>query len=304
MSQKYFSLSEYFKNEFGEKIYKLSINGGFTCPNREEGKRGCIFCSDYGSGEFGGNVKKSIKNQIDEQKEFLKERKNAKKFIAYFQSFTNTYAPVEKLKQLYMEALNCEDIIGIAIATRPDCLSKEILDLLEEINKKYFLWIELGFQTSNDETGEIIRRGYNKEVFFKAVENLNNRNIKVVSHIIFGLPSEDYSINMKTVRDIKDIGLWGIKIHSLFIYEDSDLYDYYLKNKFKILNKEDYINLVCDALEVLPKDLVVHRLTGDGEKSRMIMPKWSMDKLSVIGGIQKELKNRDSYQGKFYIEKN
>lgn len=300
MNQRYFSLSEYFQNNYQEKVYKLSINAGFTCPNRENGNRGCIFCSDFGSGEFGGNIENSITKQIEEQKEFLKNRKNAKKFIAYFQSFTNTYAPVEKLRSLYYEALNCEDIIGIAIATRPDCLSEEVLDLLSEINEKYFLWVELGFQTANEDTGKIIRRGYNNEVFLKLVSKLNERNIKVVSHIIFGLPFEDRDDNIKTVKYIKDLGLWGLKIHSLFIYNDSDLKDYYMKNKFPLLEKDEYIKTVCDALEMLPKDLVIHRLTGDGEKSRMVYPDWSKDKLSVIGSIQKELKIRDTYQGKNY----
>lgn len=300
MNQRYFSLSEYFRNNYQEKVYKLSINAGFTCPNRENGNRGCIFCSDFGSGEFGGNIENSITKQIEEQKEFLKNRKNAKKFIAYFQSFTNTYAPVEKLRSLYYEALNCEDIIGIAIATRPDCLSEEVLDLLSEINEKYFLWVELGFQTANEDTGKIIRRGYNNEVFLKSVSKLNERNIKVVSHIIFGLPFEDRDDNIKTVKYIKDLGLWGLKIHSLFIYDDSDLKDYYMENKFPLLEKDEYIKTVCDALEMLPKDLVIHRLTGDGEKSRMVYPDWSKDKLSVIGGIQKELKIRDTYQGKNY----
>lgn len=300
MNQRYFSLSEYFRNNYQEKVYKLSINAGFTCPNRENGNRGCIFCSDFGSGEFGGNIENSITKQIEEQKEFLKNRKNAKKFIAYFQSFTNTYAPVEKLRSLYYEALNCEDIIGIAIATRPDCLSEEVLDLLSEINEKYFLWVELGFQTAKEDTGNIIRRGYNNDVFSDAVSKLNERNIKVVSHIIFGLPFEDRDDNIKTVKYIKDLGLWGLKIHSLFIYEDSDLKDYYMENKFPLLEKDEYIKTVCDALEMLPKDLVIHRLTGDGEKSRMVYPDWSKDKLSVIGGIQKELKIRDAYQGKHY----
>ena len=300
MNQRYFSLSEYFQNNYQEKAYKLSINAGFTCPNRENGNRGCIFCSDFGSGEFGGNIENSITKQIEEQKEFLKNRKNAKKFIAYFQSFTNTYAPVEKLRSLYYEALNCEDIIGIAIATRPDCLSEEVLDLLSEINEKYFLWVELGFQTANEDTGKIIRRGYNNEVFLKSVSKLNERNIKVVSHIIFGLPFEDRNDNIKTVKYIKDLGLWGLKIHSLFIYDDSDLKDYYMENKFPLLEKDEYIKTVCDALEMLPKDLVIHRLTGDGEKSRMVYPDWSKDKLSVIGSIQKELKIRDTYQGKNY----
>lgn len=300
MNQRYFSLSEYFRNNYHDKVYKLSINAGFTCPNRENGNRGCLFCSDFGSGEFGGNIENSITKQIEEQKEFLKNRKNAKKFIAYFQSFTNTYAPVEKLRSLYYEALNCEDIIGIAIATRPDCLSEEVLDLLSEINEKYFLWVELGFQTAKEDTGNIIRRGYNNDVFSDAVSKLNERNIKVVSHIIFGLPFEDRDDNIKTVKYIKDLGLWGLKIHSLFIYEDSDLKDYYMENKFPLLEKDEYIKTVCDALEMLPEDLVIHRLTGDGEKSRMVYPDWSKDKLSVIGGIQKELKIRDAYQGKHY----
>lgn len=299
LEQRYFSLSEYFKSQYGYKIYKLGIDGGFNCPNRVNGKRGCLFCSDQGAGEFTPDRDKSISIQINEQKENLKHKK-ACKYIAYFQNFTNTYGPVEHLRRLYEEAICEENIVGISIATRPDCLSEDVLDLLEEINVKGECFVELGLQSTKKESVDLIRRGYENSLFYVAVRNLKKRKIKSVVHVIAGLPGENIEDFLQTIDDIKDLGIWGIKFHSLYIQKDSDLYLDYLKSPFLLLNREEYIDWVCDALERIPKDMVVHRLTGDADKSQLFLPKWSADKLSVIGGIQKELKNRNSFQGKFY----
>lgn len=300
MSQKYFSLSEYFKLRYGKKIYKLGIDGGFSCPNRQNGKKGCLFCSERGAGEFTPERSLSISEQIEIQKSKL-QHKEAVKYIAYFQNFTNTFAPVERLRALYDEALSQEDIIGLAIATRPDCLGEEVLDLIEEYNTGE-CFVELGLQTTNEETASLIRRGYKNCFFYCSIENLKKRKIKSVVHVIAGLPGETKKDFLKTIDDIKDLGIWGIKFHSLYIQRDSDLYLDYKKASFPLLEKEEYIDWICNALERIPKEMVVHRLTGDADKSLLVAPTWSADKLSVIGGIQKELKRRNSFQGKLYAE--
>ena len=294
---RYNTLNDYFINKYGEKILKLSINGGFSCPNRINGMKGCLFCSEKGSGEFGGDINLSIENQIYEQKEFLKYKNKSNKYIAYFQSFTNTFDSINNLRRKYYGALNCEEIIGIAIATRPDCISEDIIELLKEINEKYELWVELGFQTSNEYTGNIIRRGYNNNDFEKAVELLDKADIKAVAHIIFGLPKEDKNDWLNTIKYIADKKLWGIKFHSLYIQKNSDLYEYYDEYKFNIIEKEEYIDIVCKAISLIPKQWVIHRITGDGDKKELFLPKWSADKLSIISSIQKSLKDKNIYQG-------
>ncbi len=298
MDQRYYSLSEYFRKLYGYKIYKLGIDGGFSCPNRQDGKRGCLFCSERGAGEFTPDRRKSISNQIKEQKLNL-QHKDANKYIAYFQNFTNTFGKPEDLRKLYDEAVKQKDIIGLSIATRPDCLGEDVLDLIKEYNNKE-CFVELGLQTTNEKTASLIRRGYDNCFFYCSIDRLNKRKIKTVVHVIAGLPGETKEDFLQTIEDIKDLGIWGIKFHSLYIQRDSDLYLHYKKASFPLLEKEEYIDWVCDALEQIPSNMVVHRLTGDADKSLMYKPKWSADKLSVIGAIQKELKERDSYQGKFY----
>ncbi|WP_242491894.1 TIGR01212 family radical SAM protein [Miniphocaeibacter massiliensis] len=295
-------LNDYFKDKYGKKILKLSINAGFSCPNRENGLNGCLFCSEAGSGEFGGNVKKSITEQIEEQIKFLSYKNKSDSYIAYFQSFTNTYDSIDNLKRKYFEALNHEKVIGLAIATRPDCINNSIINLLEEINEKYELWVELGFQTSNENTAKLIRRGYINEVFKNTVNKLNNSKIKTVAHLIFGLPYESEKDWLNSINYLANKNLWGIKFHSLYIQKNSDLYDFYLKNKFKIIDKEEYISIVSKALGLIPKEYVVHRVTGDADKTELFLPKWSADKLSVICSIQKKLKEDSILQGSNYIE--
>ena len=295
--ERYNSLSSYLKKTYGEKILKVSIDAGFTCPNRVNGNRGCIFCSEDGAGEFSGSRNLSITEQIDSQIKFLEHKSKSSKYIAYFQSFTNTYGTPESLKEKYYEAIRHPNIVGIAIATRPDCLEDEVLDVLEEISKSTNLWVELGFQTSKESTEKLINRGYNNPVFQKGVMSLHRRGIKTVAHIIFGLPFESHEDWMETVRFVNALPIWGIKFHSLYIYKDSLIYEYNLNNRFKILQRDEYIDGVCDAISILSKDVVIHRLTGDPDKDKLFLPKWPVDKIRVIGTINKELKERNIFQG-------
>lgn len=297
--KRYKALHDELKMEFGQKVIKLSIDGGFTCPNRDGtvGTRGCIFCGEEGSGEFAGSRFNPIRVQAEEQKKLLSKKWNTDKYIIYFQNFTNTYAPIDRLRQLYYEALSIEGVVGIAIATRSDCLGPDVLNLLSEINEKAYLWVELGLQTIHDRTARFIRRGYPLEVYDEAIRNLKARNIKTVTHVILGLPGESRDEILETVKYVGNTGTWGIKLHSLYIQKDTDLYWYYLKNPFPIMSKEEYVSLVVDALEILPPNMVIHRLTGDCKKSLLYEPKWTLDKLSVIASIEKELKVRNTHQG-------
>ncbi len=300
MSKRYNTLNEELKREFGNKVMKLSLDGGFTCPNRDGtvGTRGCIFCGDEGSGEFAGTRTVSIEEQVEEQKKLLSKKWDTDKYIIYFQNFTNTYGPIEKLKSLYYKAIDIQGVVGLAIATRPDCLDENVLDLLSEINNKTYLWVELGLQTIHEESASFIRRGYPLKVYDKAIYELKRRNIKVVTHVILGLPGENKEEILDTVRYVASTNTWGIKLHSLYIQRDTDLYDFYVKKPFSLMNREQYVSLVVDALELLPKDMVIHRVTGDGKRELLHEPKWSLDKLKVLSMIDKELKLRDSYQGK------
>lgn len=297
--KRYRSFSYEMKSTFGSKIMKFSLDGGFTCPNRDGtlGNRGCIFCGEEGSGEFAASRTLDIKEQIESQKELLSNKWNSDKYIAYFQNFTNTYSTYEDLKEKYNLAISQEGVVGLAIATRPDCLSEEILDLLEEINKKTFLWIELGLQTIHERTAKFIRRGYSLDCYDEAVKKLNERNIKVVTHLIIGLPDESKEDMLSSVKYVANTNTWGVKFHLLYIQKDTDIYEYYKKEPFHILSKEEYISLIVDSIEYLPSDMVIHRLTGDGKRSLLVEPLWSLSKRRVLSGIDKELKIRNSFQG-------
>lgn len=298
--KRYHTLNYELKKAFGKKVIKLSLDGGFTCPNRDGtvGYRGCIFCGEEGSGEFTSSRALSIEEQINDQKKQLANKWDSDKYIAYFQNFTNTYSTYEDLRGKYHRALSQEGVVGLAIATRPDCLPDEVLDLLEEINQKTYLWVELGLQTIHDKSSRFIRRGYPLSVYHEAIEKLKERNIKVVTHLIFGLPYESREDMLESVRYVAGTNTWGVKFHMLYIQRGTDLYEYFLKHPFPILSKDEYISLVVDALELLPEDMVVHRVTGDGKKELLYEPRWTLDKLRVLSGIDKELKMRNSYQGK------
>lgn len=293
------NIDYYLKEKFGEKIFKVSLDGGFTCPNRDGtlSYKGCIFCSESGSGEFAGNRKNSITNQINEQIKFL-EKGVDKKYIAYFQNFTGTYGNIDYLRTIYEEAIKHPNIVGIAIATRADCLSEEVLELLSEFNEKTHLWIEIGLQTVNNKTAEIINRGYKTEVFTEKMKELNKRNIKVVTHVIIGLPNENKNDVFSTIDYINEQKTWGIKLHLLYILKNTGLFEYYKSNPFEIMKKEEYISLVTEIISRLDKKIVIHRLTGDAPWKDLYEPKWSTDKRGILNGINKFLKEKKIYQGK------
>ncbi len=298
--KKYHSLDYEMKKVFGEKTIKLIIDGGFTCPNRDgtAGDRGCIFCSERGSGDFSSERYKSIEQQIEEQKQIMSRKWKSNTYIAYFQNYTNTYDSVENLRKKFYEALDCENIKGLAIATRPDCIDEQVLELLSELNSKTFLWIELGLQSSDDKTAEFLRRGYKTQQFKETCLQLKNKNIRTVVHMIMGLPGETKVNMLNTVKCVAELNLWGVKIHMLHILKGTDLADYYMHTPFHMLTLEEYVDIVCDSLELLSEETVVHRLTGDGKKSDLIEPLWTLHKLKVLSEIDKALKIRESYQGK------
>lgn len=300
--KRYHSLDYELKKCFGEKTIKLSINAGFTCPNRDGtvGDRGCIFCSEKGSGDFAGNVDKSISMQIDEQIEYLSKKWKTSSYIAYFQSYTNTYDTIENLEKKYYEALSCENIKGLAIATRPDCINQDVVKLLSEINQRTYLWIELGLQTIHESTAEDIRRGYSLKAFDDAIELLNKYNIKTVVHLILGLPGESKEQMLESVKYIANKNIWGVKLHLLHVLKNTDLEILLQETNFNILSQEEYVNLVCDCIELLPEDVVIHRITGDGKRSELLSPLWSLNKKQVLNDIDAELLRRNTYQGNKY----
>jgi len=297
--KRYHTLDYELKKIFGEKAIKLSLDGNFTCPNRDGtiSDKGCIFCSEKGSGDFTCDKTKSITEQINEQKKFMSKKWISSTYIAYFQNYTNTYDTVENLRTKFYEALSCQDIKGLAIATRPDCINEEIAELLNEINSKTLLWIELGLQTINDKTAVLINRGYKLNIFDNAVNLLNKHQIKIVAHLIIGLPNENKEQIINSAKYISNMNLWGVKLHMLHILRNTDLEKKYFENNFKILSQNEYINIICDILEILNPNIVIHRLTGDGKKADLIEPLWSLNKLKVLSDVDKELKTRQSYQG-------
>ncbi|MHA4986033.1 TIGR01212 family radical SAM protein [Cetobacterium somerae] len=295
-NRRFYSLNDFFKDEFKDKIFKVSLDGGFTCPNRD-GKvahGGCIFCSDAGSGEFAGNRRKSITEQIDQQLEFLKDKVKDKKVIAYFQNFTNTYGDVDYLREIYYEALNHPKVLGLAIGTRPDCIEDDTLELLKEINEKHFFWIELGLQTIDDKVAKIINRGYPLSTYLETSKKLKDNDIKFVTHMIVGLPTEEREDILNTARCIVQSGAWGIKIHSLHIIKGTPLERLYNDTNFKVFTLDEYVDIVVTILKLLPDKMVVHRVTGDGKKDEVVEPKWSLNKRKVLNEIEKELKKREN----------
>lgn len=287
---KYTTLNSYLKNKFGCKVYKLAIDGGFTCPNRDGtlGTRGCIFCSRGGSGEFAESKEKSVTQQIDDGKKRVEKKIKDGKYIAYFQAFTNTYAPVCKLKSLYTEAINHPDIVALSIGTRPDCLGDDVLELLDEMNKIKPVFIELGLQTIHENTAQYIRRGYPLEVYDKAVDDLHKIGINVVTHLIIGLPGESEQDILQSVEYVCKKAD-GIKLQLLHILEGTDLADEYRECKVDVLSLEEYTSIIKHCVEIIPDNVVIHRLTGDGAKKDLIAPLWSADKKHVLNTINKAI---------------
>ena len=298
-NKRYHTLDYYYKNRFNEKIFKVSLNAGFTCPNIDgtKGFGGCIYCSKTGSGEFAGKPKDSIKKQFNEIKKVMLKKWPKAKYIAYFQARTNTYAPVEKLKEIYEEVLTYKDVIGINIATRADSITDECLDYLEDLNKRTYLTVELGLQTIKEETSILINRCHTLKEFEDTVKRLRERNIDVVVHIINGLPNETKIDMLNTVKYLNKLDIQGIKIHMLSITKDTRLENYYKEHPFHVLTKEEYIDIVVSQLELLRPEIVIHRITGDPKLEDLIEPNWLIKKFCVLNDIDKEMVRRDTYQG-------
>nr|MBP3599288.1 TIGR01212 family radical SAM protein [Eubacterium sp.] len=297
----YHSLDFEMKKRFGGKVYKISLDGGMTCPNRDGtiGTGGCIFCSGNGSGDFAVPLCSSVTEQIDTGIAGISSRKHVgEQFIAYFQSFTNTYAPIETLRALYMEALQHPNVVMLSVATRPDCLPAEVLSLLEECNNIKPVIVELGLQTMHEPTAQYIRRGYPLEVYDTAVESLKKRNLEVVTHVIAGLPGETQQDFLDTIDHVAEVGSHGIKIQLLHILKGTDLASHYKQGLFEALTMDEYISLVLRALSRLPEDIIIHRLTGDGPKELLIAPTWSSKKRYVLNEIHRQLKLQNIWQGK------
>lgn len=297
----YRSLNAYYREIFGRKTAKISLDGGFTCPNRDGkcGTRGCLFCSAGGSGDFAENAALSITEQIENGKAQTADKWKDPAYVAYFQAFTNTYAPVEELRRKYEEALACDGVEGISIATRADCLPEDVLDLLEELNGKTKLWVELGLQTADETSAEYIRRGYPLSVFEKAVNHLAERHIPVIVHVILGLPGENRETLLRTIDCVNRLPIQGIKLQLLHVLSDSDLAEIYEAGEYIPLMKEEYIALVGDCIAHLREDIIIHRLTGDGDKNTLLAPLWSLRKRDVLNSIHKYLKENGIRQGMY-----
>lgn len=285
----YYSLNKYLRDTFGDKVYKISLNPGFTCPNRDGtiGSRGCIFCSAGGSGDFAESSILSITEQIEQGKKRVERKIKSGKYIAYFQAYTNTYAPVKILREKYFEAINHPDIVAISIATRPDCLGDEVINLLDEINKIKPVFVELGLQTIHESSARYIRRGYCLDVFDTAVKKLKEIGVNTVVHVILGLPNETKSDMLKTVDYVCKSGIDGIKLQLLHVLKNTDLEKDYLAGKFKVLGFEEYLDIIKSCVEIIPENIVIHRLTGDGAKKDLIAPLWSADKKRVLNAINR-----------------
>ena len=298
------TLNDELQRQFGCKVYKLALDGGMTCPNRDGtlGSRGCIFCSQGGSGDFAGDKRDSITQQINKQAAKLIQKRNASAFIAYFQAYTNTYAPVEYLEKIYTEALNHPLVAAVSIGTRPDCLGPEVLDLLERLNRQKPVWVELGLQTIHEKTARYIRRGYPLSCFEESVRSLREMNLEVIVHTILGLPGESRQDILSTMDYLNHQDIQGIKLQLLHVLKNTDLAADYLEGKFSVYTMEEYLDLLIDCLEHLSPDIVIHRLTGDGPKDLLIAPLWSSKKRTVLNTLHHECKIRHAYQGRLYKE--
>lgn len=305
-NKRYHTLDYYYKQKFNQKVFKVSLDAGLSCPNIDGtvGYGGCIYCSKTGSGEFAGNKNKPIEVQFEEIKEMMLKKWPSAKYIGYFQAHTNTYAPVEKLKKLHEKILSQNNVIGISIATRPDAISDECLKYLAELNKKTYLTIELGLQTTNPNTAKLINRCHTIKCFEDMVKKLRQNNINVVVHIINGLPYETKTDMLNTIKYLNNLDIQGIKIHMLSILKDTPLEKMYQKEKFKLLTKDEYIDIVISQLELLRPEIVIHRITADPKTDDLIKPDWLTKKFGVLNDIDKEMVRRDTYQGKKLDENN
>lgn len=298
--KRYYTLNQHLREVFGEKVFKVSLDAGFTCPNRDGvlGWGGCVYCSARGSGDFAGQVEKSIHEQFVEVKEVMSRKWPNAKYLAYFQAYTNTYAPIERLREVYEQALQEEGVVGISIATRPDCLPEEVLDYLEELNQRTYLWVEIGLQSIHDRTMEWVGRGHTYSDFVQGLEKLQQRKIRVCAHMIFGLPGETLEDMKVSVQAVAELPLQGLKLHLLHVLRGTPLAKIYEREPFPLLSQEEYVTLISDVLEILPPQMIIHRLTGDAPRKDLIAPLWSLKKWEVLNAIDRELERRGTWQGK------
>jgi len=298
-TKRYYDLKSFWINRFGYKVYKLPIDAGFTCPNRDGAVStgGCIYCDGRGSRLRQAGLLPSVSEQIRRGKEYYRKHRNAGKFIAYFQTFTNTYAPVEKLKKLYDEALAENNVIGLSVGTRPDCVPNDVIDLFRRYAKTRHVWLELGLQSIHERTLRFINRGHSAATFIDAVRRASGMNIHICTHIIVGLPGETREDILETARAIATLPIQGIKIHLLLALRGTTIGDLYEKGEITILDREDYVKIICDILEILPPEMVIQRLTADGYRDIFLAPQWAVNKMDVLNAIDMELEKRNTYQG-------
>ena len=300
--KRYHTWNYHLRNKFGKKIFKVALEGGFDCPNRDGTVAfgGCTFCSAAGSGDFAGDRVDPIPVQFEKIKNKMHEKWQDGEYIAYFQAFTNTHAPLEVLKEKYEAALAIPGVVGLSIATRPDCLPDDVVEYLAELNERTYLWVELGLQTVHEKTSNIINRAHDMQCYYDGVAKLRKHNINICTHIINGLPLEDYDMMMETARVVSQMDVQGIKIHLLHLLKGTPMVKQYEKGMLEFMDQETYVKLVADQLEILPEEMIIHRITGDGPIDLMIGPLWSVNKWEVLNGIDDELKKRASYQGKYF----
>lgn len=301
--KRYYPWNKQLKEQFGEKIMKIPLDGGFDCPNRDGtvAHGGCTFCSVRGSGDFAGKRADDLVTQFHEVKNRMHRKWKNAKYIGYFQAYTNTYAPVAELREKFEVILAQEGVVGLSIATRPDCLPDDVVEYLAELNERTYLWVELGLQSAHDQTGELINRAHNFACYEEGVRKLRRHNIRVCCHIINGLPLEDHQMMLDTAKEVAKLDVQGIKIHLLHLLKKTAMVKQYEKGLVDLMTADDYIQVVCDQLEVLPPEITVHRLTGDGPAELLIGPMWSSHKWTALNGIDEELQRRGSWQGKYYL---
>ncbi|MFH2045800.1 MAG: TIGR01212 family radical SAM protein [Pseudomonadota bacterium] len=305
LKNRYYDLNSYFRNIFGCRTHKITVDAGLNCPNRDGtiSNGGCIYCNARGSGTGAHAKGLSITQQLIAGKAAVSKRFKAEKFLAYFQAFSNTYASYEKLKSIYDEALSVENIAGLAIGTRPDCINDSVLKLLENYAKNYHIWVEYGLQSIHDETLLLINRGHDFNCFVNAVNMTKGRGIKICAHVILGLPGEEKTHMLKTAKALAKLKIDGIKLHLLYVVKGTKMEDLYLSGSYRCLEQDEYVQLVCDFIELLPENMVIHRLTGDPHPKELLAPLWSLEKSETLFLIKDILENRNSWQGKFYQDK-
>lgn len=301
-NKRYHTWNYHLRQTFGEKVFKIALDGGFDCPNRDGtvAHGGCTFCSASGSGDFAGNRADDLIKQFEDIKSKMHTKWKNGKYMAYFQAFTNTHAPVDVLREKYETVLKLDGVVGLSIATRPDCLPDDVVEYLAELNERTYLWVELGLQTIHEETANLINRAHDYPTYIRGVEKLRKHGIRVCSHIINGLPLETTDMMMETARAVAGLDVQGIKIHLLHLLKGTPMVKQYEKGLLQFLSFEEYVQLVCDQLEILPPEMIVHRITGDGPIDLMIGPMWSVNKWEVLNAIDAELVRRNSWQGKYY----